>query len=70
MSKPSQTIEPLLIDTRHVAALLGLSLRQVKRLLSAGEMPAPIRLRSSVRFAADTIRQWIAAGCPSPRSAS
>lgn len=53
-----------LLDVQAVAELLGCSQRHVYRLSDAGNMPAPVRLGSLVRWSASAIRQWIDAGCP------
>ena len=54
-----------LISVRTVAGMLGVSQRQVWKLVASGRLPAPLRLGRSVRWRADEIRSWIDAGCPS-----
>ncbi|MBX9681854.1 MAG: helix-turn-helix domain-containing protein [Gemmataceae bacterium] len=55
---------PLLITADEVARLLNLSKRTLWRLLSAGKLPAPVRLGNAVRWRREEIRQWISQGCP------
>jgi excisionase family DNA binding protein len=61
---PTRTDHPALIDIRAVAKLLGCSPRHVNRLAEAGAMPAPLRLGALVRWSAQTVQEWIEAGCP------
>ena len=58
--------EPLLLRAQELARLLNISLRTLWRLHSAGALPRPLRLGAAVRWRADDIKQWIAAGCPGP----
>ena len=59
---------PLLIPASEVARLLGISKRTLWRLLSAGKLPAPVRLGNNVRWRLDEVEQWITQGCPSSPS--
>ena len=59
---------PLLIPAGEVARLLGISKRTLWRLLSAGKLPAPVRLGNNVRWRLDEVQQWISQGCPSAPS--
>jgi prophage regulatory protein len=59
---------PLLIPASEVARLLGISKRTLWRLLSAGKLPAPVRLGNNVRWRLDEVEQWISQGCPSAPS--
>lgn len=60
---------PELLDVRGVAALLGCSPRHCYRLADGGKMPPPLRLGTLVRWSRRSVNDWIAAGCPSVRSA-
>jgi excisionase family DNA binding protein len=57
--------EPLLITAEELAHLINVSKRTLWRLRSAGDLPAPVRLGSTVRWRVEEIRAWIAQGCPS-----
>ena len=57
-------VEPLLVDARGLAKLLCCSVRSVWRLNTSGKTPNPVRVGRSVRWSMDTIRTWIAMGCP------
>ena len=59
---------PLLIPACEVARLLGISKRTLWRLLSAGKLPAPVRLGSNVRWRLDEVEKWISQGCPAAHS--
>jgi predicted DNA-binding transcriptional regulator AlpA len=63
---PAEPIgEPsLLIDAEDLARLLSVSLRHVRRMDSADELPRPLRLGGSVRWRAEEIRRWVESGCP------
>ena len=60
---PAQ-VEPLLVDVKALGRLLSLSVRSVRRLNSGGKVPRPVRVGRSVRWNVETIREWIAQGCP------
>ena len=59
-----QTQTEKLLTARAVGEMLSLSKRQIFRLNSCGKIPAPIRIGGSVRWAEDTIAQWLQAGAP------
>lgn len=56
--------ESLLLKIEDVATLLRMSVRSVNRLRSAGDLPDPVELLSSVRWRRADIEAWVAAGCP------
>jgi excisionase family DNA binding protein len=53
-----------LVDVNAVAELLGCSATSVRRMSEAGAMPAPVRLRTLVRWRRAELTAWLAAGCP------
>ena len=55
---------PLALSADELADKLGVSLRHVRRMDSAGLLPRPIRLGRSVRWPVETIQAWVAAGAP------
>ena len=62
--EPRSGVCAALLDVRGVAALLGCSPRHVYRLADAGNMPAPVRLGTLVRWQRQALEAWLAAGCP------
>jgi predicted DNA-binding transcriptional regulator AlpA len=59
-------VEALLLSARPAAVLCGVSLATWHRWNAAGRCPAPVRPSPGcVRWRADELRDWIAAGCPS-----
>lgn len=54
----------LLIPVATVAVMLGIHVRTVHRLRSAGRLPKPIRFGGSVRWRRRDIEAWIDAECP------
>lgn len=58
----------LAISARDLADMLGISLRQVWRLSSAGKLPRPLKIGGSVRWNRAEIRQWFEVGCPDRRA--
>jgi excisionase family DNA binding protein len=66
MATPTTSVkdEPLLIPAEQLAGLLNLSTRTVWRMLSAGQIPKPVRIGASVRWRLDQVREWINDGCP------
>jgi excisionase family DNA binding protein len=61
----TQVPSKLLLSAPEVAELLGVSKRHVAALNSSGRLPRPIRLGRAVRWHADEMREWLAAGAPS-----
>lgn len=60
----------VLIDVAKVARMLSVSTRTVWRLVSAGKLPAPIRVGRSVRWCRAAIDAWISQGCPETDTSS
>lgn len=60
----SPTVDPVLLTAAQVAAVLQISTRTLWRLLSGRKVPEPVRLGGAVRWRAEDIKNWIAAGCP------
>ncbi len=60
----SADVAPLLLDSRGVAAALGLSVRSVERAHAASRLPAPVRIGRSCRWRSAELAAWVAAGCP------
>ncbi len=57
--------EPLLVDAKDVARMLGVSTRTLWRHVSSGQMPQPVRFGKSTRWRLAEVKAWIASGCPS-----
>lgn len=57
-----------LLDVVAVAALLSSSRRTVERLVTRGEMPAPVRLGRLRRWNRADVEEWIRDGCGRVRS--
>ena len=52
------------LSAETLAQRLGVSVRHIRRLDSAGRLPTPIRLGGCVRWRADEIHAWLEAGAP------
>lgn len=52
-----------LLNVKMVAAVLGISSRQVYRLADCGKIPQPVRLGALVRWRKAELTDWIAEGC-------
>jgi predicted DNA-binding transcriptional regulator AlpA len=62
---PASTIpEGGLIDASGVAAMMACSVRHVRRLDAAAELPAPVRIGRLVRWRLEELSRWLDAGCP------
>ena len=59
------SVEPSLLRAPEVAEKLGISRSHLYKLNSSGRLPRPVRLGGSVRWPADELAAWTAAGCPS-----
>ena len=64
MEATQSNSEPILLPAGAAARLLGISERHFYKLHSSGRVPKPIRLGRSVRWRADELRDWVAAGTP------
>ncbi len=53
-----------LLNAKSLGQLLALSKRQVFRLNSCGKIPKPLKIGGSVRWSAEEISNWLAAGAP------
>lgn len=53
-----------LISVQELSSMLGMSKRTVWRLLSAGQVPQPVRIGRNTRWRLDQVCQWIDSGCP------
>lgn len=57
-----------LLNAEVVGKMLSLSRRQIFRLNSSGKIPMPIRIGGAVRWSAQEISAWLAAGAPDRRT--
>ena len=58
-------VEPLAVDTKQAATLLGLSRAMFYKMAEAGRIgPRGVRLGKCVRFPLAELRAWAAAGMP------
>jgi predicted DNA-binding transcriptional regulator AlpA len=64
MHTDTPAAQALLIPGTEAARLAGISRSSWQRLRVRGQLPAAVRLGRAVRWRADEIRGWIAAGCP------
>ncbi len=53
-----------LISAERLAGMIEVSERTLWRWLSARRVPAPLRVGGTVRWRLQTIKDWIARGCP------
>ncbi|HEY8665645.1 MAG TPA: helix-turn-helix domain-containing protein [Tepidisphaeraceae bacterium] len=64
IESPTQA-EPLAVDARDAAALLGISESHFFALLRTGRIgPSAISLGRARRYRTEELREWLAAGCP------
>jgi predicted DNA-binding transcriptional regulator AlpA len=55
---------PLVVDARHLAAMLCAGIRTVRTWDAAGKLPAPVRIGGRVVWRVSEIRAWLDAGAP------
>lgn len=55
---------PLLISADQLASRMQISTRSVWRLLSRGEIIAPVRFGGTTRWRLSQVEDWISRGCP------
>ena len=58
------TRHTLAIDAQALAAHLGVSVRHVRRMDAAGQIPRPLRFGRAVRWSRVEIEEWMFAGSP------
>ena len=58
------TTEPLVVDAKRLATLLGKSVRTIRTLDASGKLPVPCRIAGVVWKLAE-IREWLDSGAPS-----
>ncbi len=64
MKQEIETNQTLLVTASELAKLLGVSVRQIWRMNSAGKIPKPIRMGNCVRWMIKEIEAWLEAGVP------
>jgi len=57
-------LQPMLVDVKKVAFLLGISRAAFLRLHACERTPRAIKLGARTLWRVDEIRDWVAAGCP------
>ena len=57
-------MDRLLLTGEEAAALLGVSRATFYRAAADGEVPEPVALRGSRRWAREELTDWTRAGCP------
>jgi excisionase family DNA binding protein len=60
--------ESRLLSAKELAHTMSLSKRQIFRLNTAGKLPAPLKIGGSIRWRADEIDRWLAAGAVDRRT--
>ena len=59
-----QMPEPILLDAKQAAAMLGIGRAHLYALHSSGRLPMPIHLGRRTLWRADELKDWVKAGCP------
>ena len=57
-----------LLTVGGLARALKISVRQVWKMLSRGDLPSPIKLGRSVRWRSSEIARWLEAGAPTKKA--
>jgi predicted DNA-binding transcriptional regulator AlpA len=61
----TSTLQPLAVDAKALAGLLGVCERTVRSMDSSGRLPKPLRLNDrSVRWVVAEVQDWLRAGAP------
>lgn len=56
--------QPMVLSAMRLSQRLGVSLRHIRRMDSAGKLPRPVRLGKVVLWKVDEINAWLNAGAP------
>ena len=59
-------VDRVLMDVGQLARMLDVSTRTLWRMLSAGQLVAPIKLGGNTRWRRRDVEEWVEAGCPPP----
>ena len=59
--------ESMFVTKPEAAALLGVSVRTLERLVATGRFPPPIRLGRQRRWVRKALLRWIESGCRGTR---
>lgn len=54
----------LIVGAKHVAIMLGISLRTVRSMDASGKLPLPVRIGGLVSWRKQELIDWVEAGCP------
>jgi predicted DNA-binding transcriptional regulator AlpA len=60
----TESSQPLLIDAKTVARMLGRCERSLWRDDEVGRIPRPVEIGGSKRWRLEELCQWVRAGCP------
>ena len=63
----AHSADPMLINIKKVALMLGVDQRTIYRRVKAGDMPAPVKIGHLTRWRLAELQSWCEAGCPSVR---
>ena len=55
--------EPLGVGARDAAAMIGISVRSLRRGVEGGRIPRPLKVGNRSIWSSETLRQWFAGGC-------
>jgi hypothetical protein len=61
----SQIIEPILLSAADAAKSLGVSVRLLQKLNSAGQFLPPVKLGRRCLWSIESLREFVRLGCPS-----
>ena len=60
-----QVPEPILLDAKQAALMLGIGKTHLYALHSSGRLPLPLRLGRRTLWRVDELKEWVSVGCPS-----
>lgn len=63
LNDPSSILEPILVDTRQAATMLGIAPRTVDKYRHLGAIPS-VQIGTARRYRVADLMAWIDAGCP------
>ena len=61
-------VEKLAVDLDEAAQLVSCSVKTLKRMVAAGEVPGVIRIRRRILISVAALKEWVAKGCPPVRT--
>ncbi|MEK6675135.1 MAG: hypothetical protein AABZ47_05695 [Planctomycetota bacterium] len=62
--EPASRVEPLAVDAKALAGLIGISVRTIRTHDAGGKLPRGVRIGGRKVWIVDEIKRWLESGAP------